>query len=133
MIWRKGERSTLKGLITGLTGGVIASWVMNQSQGALGAVKRQLEESGDDSSRNGSRQENRQRQSSQEEPATVKAAVAVSEKVFRQRLEDDRKQAAGSAVHYAYGACVGGLYGMLAEQWNGVSRAAGLPLAPRCG
>jgi putative membrane protein len=59
------------------------------------------------------------------EPATVKAATAVSERVFHRPLAPGQKPAAGNAVHYAYGTLVGGLYGMAAEHWEPLRAGAG--------
>jgi uncharacterized membrane protein YagU involved in acid resistance len=63
----------------------------------------------------------------EEENATVKAAERLSETVFHHRLSRDQKKRAGSVVHYAYGALVGGLYGALAERSKPVRKLAGIP------
>jgi putative membrane protein len=54
-------------------------------------------------------------ESRQDEDSTVKTASAISEGVFRHALTEDEKKVAGPAVHYAFGAGVGGVYGALAE------------------
>jgi putative membrane protein len=50
----------------------------------------------------------------QEDPATVKAAVAVAEKVGH-RLTQREKEIAEPVVHYGFGASTGALYGAVAE------------------
>ena len=51
----------------------------------------------------------------QDEPATVKVADRVSQKVQGAGLPADSKPAAGEAVHYAMGAATGAIYGFVAE------------------
>ena len=92
-----------KGLVAGALAGVAASWVMERFQeqwllregnagvtpgnmGALGA-----------------------------EPATMKAADAVAQAVTGSPVPDQQRELAGEAMHYATGAGVGALYGVLAE------------------
>jgi hypothetical protein len=92
-----------KGLVAGALAGVAASWVMERFQeqwllregnagvtpgnmGALGA-----------------------------EPATMKAADAVSEAITGGPVPAEQRELAGEAMHYAAGAGAGGLYGVLAE------------------
>ena len=53
-------------------------------------------------------------QKSDEEPATEKAASAVSQKLGYPLTQREKKQA-GPLVHYAMGAASGALYGALAE------------------
>ena len=64
--------------------------------------------------------------STEPEDATVKVASAVAS-VAGYRLRDDQKARAGSAVHYAFGAAVGALYGAAAEMVPRVTMAIGLP------
>lgn len=61
------------------------------------------------------------------ENATEKVAVRLSEGVFHRRLTGDQKKCAGPAVHYTYGALVGGLYGALVERAKSVRARAGVP------
>lgn len=60
------------------------------------------------------------------EDATVKVASAVTG-LAGHTLTEDEKARAGSAVHYAFGAAVGALYGAAAEIVPGVTAALGLP------
>ena len=52
----------------------------------------------------------------EDEPATIKAANAVSRMALHRELLPEEKAPAGTAVHYAFGAAVGGIYGALAEK-----------------
>lgn len=60
-----------------------------------------------------------------EERATVKAAVAVSETVFNHELAPAEKERAGQLVHYAYGTATGALYGAMVEHWEGARAGEG--------
>jgi putative membrane protein len=114
MIWRK-QHSSIKGLAAGAIGGLVASWIMGYVHAALGGQQQQ---SGQDRASEGARVQEQQRQQQAEgEDATVKTAVAIAEGVFHRELPAEKKKAAGSAVHYAFGTLVGGLYGMAAEEW----------------
>lgn len=122
-------RHVLRGMAAGFLAGAAASWVMNEFQ-AMRPQRRQ----GDDTARErGAReapesQERKEQESSgMDENATVQTAVAISRNVFHHELSESGKQIAGPAVHYAYGATVGALYGGLAELLPGVSAALGLP------
>jgi len=61
------------------------------------------------------------------EDATQKAAAAMAEPVLDRPLTRHEKQTAGPAVHYAFAALMGGLYGAVAEKAPIVSMAAGMP------
>ena len=61
------------------------------------------------------------------EDSTVRAASAISEGVFRQRLTPDQKKIAGSVVHYGFGSTMAALYGTAAESAPVVRSAWGLP------
>jgi len=106
---RRKRKSVWCGLVSGLAGGAVASLVMGQFHSLITKkwVKPPKEQQEDDS--------------------TVKVASAVSEGVFNHRLQRQEKKAASSAVHYAFGATVGGLYGAAAEWKPAVASAAGAP------
>jgi len=67
-----------------------------------------------------------------EEPATVKAANAISLRTWGRSLSEASQPIAAEAVHYAVGAVSGGIYGGLAEMvptlevGEGLSFGAGL-------
>ena len=107
------------GIIAGIVGGLVASWAMERFQKALGKISEEM--GGADG---GGGQQHRQPQS---EPATYKAADAVSEAVTGEGVPREYKPAAGSVVHYAFGAAVGALYGAAAAKNRGITSWAGLP------
>jgi len=86
------ERDVAKGAIAGAVGGLVASFIMTQFQEAVKKPQRRSED-----------------------PATVKVANAVSEKVRSRWLTRREKGPAGSAVHYLFGTAMGSLYGAMAE------------------
>ncbi|MFU8803215.1 MAG: DUF1440 domain-containing protein [Bradymonadaceae bacterium] len=117
----------LQGAAVGLLGGLVASWVMNQFQTHVpaSAFARVLGENG---AGNGAQSEESQRGSEDEaDPATVKAAQAVSTTVFHHELTPEEKKWAGPLVHYSFGAATGALYGAMAEQAPTVTRGLGVP------
>jgi putative membrane protein len=108
-----------KGLAAGVAGGLVASWVMEEFQALWGKVAESLEASGGGGGSKGG--------GGEQEPATVKAAEAVSENVFGHELTEGEKDVAGPAVHYAMGAGSAAVYGVLAEFAPEVTAGAGLP------
>jgi len=116
-----------KGLVAGLAGGLVASWIMNRfqdvwftlSENSRGSVGVRVEEQGEERSTNDHAEE--------QDDTTVKTASAISEGIFDHKLTIDEKRIAGSAVHYALGTGVGGLYGAVAEVVPEVTSGAGLP------
>jgi putative membrane protein len=93
-----------KSTLAGAAGGLVGSLAMNQFQ-ALVTEEPQSSSGGDD--------------------ATVKTAQAISHRVFDHNLTKDEKKWSGPAVHYAFGALAGALYGLLAETVPGVASGGG--------
>jgi putative membrane protein len=110
------EPSLWKGTAAGAIGGIVASWVMDEFQAAW-KVARSTQ------SQNASANIEK---SSEQEPATVKAAELVSDKLFGHHLRDDEKGWAGNAVHYMTGGTSGAVYGEAAELAPDVTAGAGL-------
>lgn len=98
-------------IVAGALGGLLASAAMNQFQAAVGAVSNSISEK---ERRRKGEPEREAKQESSGEPATVKAANAISNKVFNHQLTEDEKKWAGPAVHYGLGTVLGALYGALA-------------------
>ena len=119
----------LRGMTAGLLGGLAASWVMNRFQELQ--PRQSGPQSGEGRGRgetHQSRSQTQQREpSNADEDATVKTAERISQRVFHHELSDREKQIAGPAVHYAYGALVGALYGGMAELLPVVSAGLGMP------
>lgn len=120
------EGNVLKGLAAGAIGGLIASWVMEEFQSAWSKVSESLERSEDKGS-SGAGGEQSQGSSEEQEPATVKAAEAISESVLGRELERSEKEVSGEIVHYAMGATSGAIYGVMSELVPFVTVGAGLP------
>ncbi len=109
-----------KGIAAGVAGGLIAAWVMERFQAALPRVRQTIAEPQPSYIYTGARQS-----SETTEPATVKAAAAISSTVLRRRLRPHEKEVAGEVVHYAVGAIAGGVYGAISEYLPEVRLGAG--------
>ncbi len=97
-----GETDLMKGLLAGVAGGLLASFLMEQFQAAWSAASEALSSS----KKSGGRKP---------DPATVKAANVLSEKVTGRKIPGNYKPIAGEAVHYGMGASSAAVYGVLAE------------------
>ena len=101
-----------------LSGGLVACWAMNQFQGALSSA---IEAVSPPKSRP-------QKQSKDNgEDGTMKTAEALSETFLGRKLTKKEKEKAGTAVHYAFGTLLGGVYGVVAEFSPNAKSVAGLP------
>jgi putative membrane protein len=97
-----GETDIMKGLLAGVAGGLLASFLMEQFQAAWSAASEAMRAS-------------KKRGGRKPDPATVKAANVISEKVTGRKVPQDYKSIAGGAVHYGMGATSAAVYGALAE------------------
>jgi putative membrane protein len=127
----RGEADVWKGLVAGLVGGLVASWAMNQFQAAWSKIAEGFEKPHGAQSMKPSEGKDvtqaSEEENEEQDDATVKAARAISEGVFGHELKESEKEAAGAAVHYAFGTATGGLYGVIAELAPEVTAAAGVP------
>ena len=101
----KYKPDPFRGLAAGIAAGLVASLAMNLFQKAW-AKALPLPESGDD-------------------PATVKAAQRVTRAATGSYFAKQDKDAAGNAVHYLFGAILGGAYGLAAEYRPEVTKGYG--------
>ena len=90
------QRSTrvIRGALCGAVAGVIASFAMDRFQAVAGSL---LSTGGGG------------------EPATERAADAISRRILGREVAPSAKPLAGQAVHYALGAALGVIYGVVAE------------------
>lgn len=134
-----GDASVLKGLVAGLAAGLVASWTMNQFQAAWTRVAEGFEKSHGAQSMQPSEGPNpnetpnsnealgqSKAEKEQQDDATVETAKVIS-KAFGHELEESEKENAGAAVHYAFGAMTGVLYGAMAEVTPQVTAGVGVP------
>lgn len=103
-------RQLLRSTVIGIAAGLSASWIMNRFQTLVTDASTAGTGSGD---------------GEQDEPATVKAADAVSNTVTGEPVPEEYEAPAELAVHYGFGAFVGGLYGALGEFLPGVRAGFG--------
>lgn len=123
-----GETHVWRGLLAGAVGGLAGAFLMNQVHSAWSAVERELEtaqDNGDEEDEDDDQEDSAEG----DEPATAKAAEAVSETVFNHRLTEDEHAVADPAVHYGFGAAMGALYGGLVEWRRGTAALGGVPFA----
>jgi len=135
------DHEAWKGVVAGAAGGLVGSWVMNKFQAVAKRFAEDFEQvrserraqnggaGGGEEQGDGKRAQAAQGSGGSEdsEDATVKTAEKVSEGVFHHELTEEEKKLAGPAVHYAFGAMVGALYGGLAEVSPAVARGVGMP------
>ena len=114
--------SIYKGIAAGATAGLVASFVMNQFQSALGKLMENEERShGAQSLQQGSPEHGIGRELAErgvDEPddnAAVRTGNAVSELVLHRHLTKSEKEKAGAVAHYAMGVTSGAIYGAVAE------------------
>ncbi|MEN3328702.1 MAG: hypothetical protein V7638_3509 [Acidobacteriota bacterium] len=126
---RDNDSNILKGMVAGLAGGLLASWTMNQFQAAWTRIAEGAEKSHGAQSMKPSdgSQGEQDKDSHEQDDATVETAKVISREVFGHELQEREKHPAGAAVHYAFGTLSGGLYGALAEVTPQVTTAGGLP------
>jgi putative membrane protein len=98
-----GEIDLMKGLLAGVAGGLLASFLMEQFQSAWNAASDAM------------RSSNNKRSGRKPDPATVRAANVISERITGRKLPRDYKSVAGEAMHYGMGASSAAVYGALAE------------------
>jgi putative membrane protein len=98
------------GIVAGIAGGLVASWIMNEFMQNVGPSLQKAVQ-GDDSA--GEQQEP---VGPKPDDATMKTADAVVSTVTGGRhLSHQGKEKGGPIVHYAFGALMGATYGAIAE------------------
>jgi len=119
----ESQKHPVRGILAGVAGGLVASWIMNEFMAGPGAKLTQAVQT-DEENAAGARLEQEREQSGEPRiDATMKAADAIVNTVTGGRhLSLEEKQKDGPIVHYAFGALMGGLYGGLAE-YSSVARS----------
>ena len=97
-----GETDLIKGLLAGVAAGLLASFLMEQFQAAWSASAAAMQHS-------------KKRGGRKPDPATVKVANVIAERVTGRKVPKDYKGMAGEAVHYGMGGSAAAIYGVLAE------------------
>ena len=110
MFARRRQPSVWKGLAAGVAGGLVASWTMNQFQGVWSWASQELEKTNGHAGQAGGNG-----QAKGGEDATQKVADKAAVTALDRHLTRDEKEKAGPAVHYAFGAVMGGIYGVASE------------------
>jgi uncharacterized membrane protein YagU involved in acid resistance len=114
---RSGEQmSTWRGLAAGVLGGLVGSWIMTQFHVAI--YGRGVTDT---------REPQSHRPVSAQDDATTKTADVIARVTTQRQLSRREKQIGGPAVHYAFGASAGALYGLLSAHTPAVQRGAGVP------
>ena len=104
------QKSLVRGVVAGIAGGLVASWVMNEFIAGPGQKLQHALQSEDQN------REAEAQSSQPKEDATMKTADAVVNIASGgQHLSWAQKEKSGPIVHYAFGAIMGGVYGALAE------------------
>ena len=120
-----------KGLVAGMAGGLAGTWAMSQTSALVRRVARSRAgrrgQPGEKVREAPPRPNPSHNGHGQQEDPSVLLAVRVSRKVFGHELSEKEKKIAGPAVHYGFGAAVGGLYGAVADGWPAAATGSGLP------
>jgi uncharacterized membrane protein YagU involved in acid resistance len=99
-----------KGLLAGALGGLVGSFAMSEFHSLVAPrVQTSAQQDKDDS--------------------TVLGGSAISQAFFRHDLSEQERKIAGPAVHYAFGASMGAVYGPLVEREPATRAGWGIPLA----
>lgn len=101
-------RSLLTTAAIGIGAGLAASFVMDRFQDVAAPAFGM--DGGDD------------------DPATVKAADTISAVAVGRPVTQKHRAAAGSAMHYALGAAIGGGYALAVRRWPRLAEGYGVPL-----
>ena len=108
----RGEVNLARGIVAGIAGGLLASWVMNEFMANLGPPLQKAVQGIDDST-----EQKQPEGNDKPDDATMKTADAVVSAVTGGRhLSHEGREKGGPIVHYAFGALMGAVYGAVAEE-----------------
>lgn len=113
----QGNTHLVRGILAGVAGGLVASWVMNVFiEGAGPKISEAVESVSGQAHDEAPREQEQSEDQAPKEDATMKTADAVVSTVTGGRhLSFEERQKGGPIVHYAFGGLMGGLYGAMAE------------------
>lgn len=104
------EKHLVRGVLAGVAGGLVASWVMNEFMAGPGAKLTEAVNTPEENAA-AARQDPEAQQD-----ATMVAADTIAEVATGGRhLTWEQQKEGGPIVHYAFGAIMGGVYGGFAE------------------
>ena len=104
------EKHLVRGILAGVAGGLVASWVMNEFMAGPGSSLTEALNTPEENARA------HQQDPEAQQDATMKAADVITETVTGGRhLTWEQQKVGGPLVHYTFGALMGGVYGGLAE------------------
>ncbi len=117
-------------MAAGAIGGLVASFVMNQTTSAIQSLpkawqKEKIALAGQEGGEH-NRPEKYGQQEQESEDATQKAADKLTRTLLHRPLSKEKKKTAGPVVHYAFGTIVGAAYGAAVEKLP-LNKAAGAP------
>jgi uncharacterized membrane protein YagU involved in acid resistance len=112
---RRNDAHIASGIVAGIAGGLVASWVMNVFMENLGPQIQKAVQ-GDQQSKQEESQAKKPQDEKAADDATMKTADAIVSTVTGGRhLSHEEKEKGGPIVHYSFGAIMGGIYGAVAE------------------
>ena len=123
---RNGSKASVaSGVMAGVAGGLIASWIMNLFIEGVGPKLQQAIQADGDGQQSEAEASQNGDGSNLEEDATMKAAGRLAKAFAGRELNHEQKKTGGPIVHYAFGAVMGGIYGGLAEHSPQVTNGFG--------
>ncbi|MBB5344262.1 DUF1440 domain-containing protein [Tunturibacter empetritectus] len=126
---RKDKPSILRGIVTGVTAGIVATLIMDQFQKLSSAGGKALEKQkkladGEAPSQINREQAASEQKAAEQEGSTEIVARKIAE-VTHTDLSKEEKKKAGQAVHYTFGTLMGVVYGVSSELLPEVTTGAG--------
>jgi len=123
------DRNVTAGIIAGVIGGLVGTWAMSEFQGMWSRVI-----DGEEPQSAGGRHDARDWQEKVEgQNANELAANEVAEHTINRPLTREELEVAAPAMHYAFGAAMGALYGGLYEASRNVRAMGGTGLRRHAG
>lgn len=117
------QKHVVRGVLAGVAGGLIASWVMNQFIAGPGVPLQHAVQTDKENVQQEQKAKEQEESGQPKIDATMKTADAlINVATGGRHLSLEEKQKGGPIVHYAFGALMGGVYGGFAE-YSSVARS----------